>query len=85
MVIHSGGEEVTYEKDSRTTVHVEHRHLVVCPTGRRPLGNTRRRLQAGGEMRFALYVTISAWFDPAQVASLGGTPFWFCFALHDAS
>ena len=38
-----------------------------------------------GEMRFALYVTISpAWFDPAQVASLGGTPFWFCFALHDA-
>ena len=36
-------------------------------------------------MRFALYVTISpAWFDPAQVASLGGTPFWFCFALHDA-
>ena len=31
-----------------------------------------------GEMRFALYVTISpAWFDPAQVASLGGTPFWF--------
>src|SRR5215468_6270996 len=38
-----------------------------------------------GEMRFALYVTIApAWFDPAQVASLGGTPFWFCFALHDA-
>ena len=36
-------------------------------------------------MRFALYVTISpAWFDPAQVAALGGTPFWFCFALHDA-
>jgi hypothetical protein len=38
-----------------------------------------------GEMRFALYVTISpAWFDPAQVAALGGTPFWFCYALHDA-
>src|SRR5918912_419418 len=38
-----------------------------------------------GEMRFALYVTISpAWFDPAQVASAGGTPFWFCYALHDA-
>src|SRR5215471_2759477 len=38
-----------------------------------------------GEMRFALYVTIApTWFDPAQVASLGGTPFWFCFALHDA-
>ena len=38
-----------------------------------------------GEMRFALYVTISpAWFDPAQVAVVGGTPFWFCYALHDA-
>src|SRR5262244_2028649 len=38
-----------------------------------------------GEMRFALYVTISpAWFDPGQVAVVGGTPFWFCFALHDA-
>jgi len=38
-----------------------------------------------GEMRFALYVTISpAWFDPAQVATSGGTPFWFCYALHDA-
>src|SRR5712691_8248150 len=38
-----------------------------------------------GEMRFALYVTIApAWFDPAQVAALGGTPFWFCYALHDA-
>ena len=38
-----------------------------------------------GEMRFALYVTIApAWFDPAQVAVLGGTPFWFCFAMHDA-
>ena len=38
-----------------------------------------------GEMRFALYVTIApAWFDPAQVAVVGGTPFWFGFAMHDA-
>jgi peptide/nickel transport system substrate-binding protein len=38
-----------------------------------------------GEMRWALYVTISpAWFDPAQVAVVGGTPFWFGYALHDA-
>jgi peptide/nickel transport system substrate-binding protein len=38
-----------------------------------------------GEMRWALYVTISpAWFDPGQVAVVGGTPFWFCYALHDA-
>ena len=36
-----------------------------------------------GEMRWALYVTISpAWFDPGAV--VGGTPFWFCYALHDA-
>jgi hypothetical protein len=34
-----------------------------------------------GELRWALYVTISpAWFDPAQVAVAGGTP--FCLALH---
>src|SRR5919108_6610409 len=38
-----------------------------------------------GEMRWALYVTISpAWFDPGHVAVVGGTPFWFCYALHDA-
>ena len=38
-----------------------------------------------GEMRYALYVTISpAWFDPAEVATAGLTPFWFCYALHDA-
>ncbi|MDQ3828443.1 MAG: ABC transporter substrate-binding protein, partial [Candidatus Tectomicrobia bacterium] len=38
-----------------------------------------------GEMSWALYVTISpAWFDPAEVAMVGLTPFWFCYALHDA-
>ena len=38
-----------------------------------------------GEMRYAVYVTISpAWFDPAEVATAGITPFWFCYALHDA-
>ena len=38
-----------------------------------------------GEMRYAVYVTISpAWFDPAEVATAGLTPFWFCYALHDA-
>jgi peptide/nickel transport system substrate-binding protein len=36
-------------------------------------------------MRWAVYVTISpAWFDPAEVATAGITPFWFCYALHDA-
>jgi len=39
----------------------------------------------GGELRYAVYVTISpAWFDPAEVATAGITPFWFCYALHDA-
>src|SRR6266852_9946920 len=38
-----------------------------------------------GEMRYAVYVTISpAWLDPAEVAIAGITPFWFCYALHDA-
>jgi peptide/nickel transport system substrate-binding protein len=38
-----------------------------------------------GEMRSALYVTISpAWFDPAQVAVTGLNALWFCYALHDA-
>jgi peptide/nickel transport system substrate-binding protein len=36
-------------------------------------------------MSYAVYVTISpAWFDPAEVATAGITPFWFCYALHDA-
>src|SRR5215472_7216457 len=38
-----------------------------------------------GEMRYAVYVTISpTWLDPAEVATAGITPFWFCYALHDA-
>lgn len=38
-----------------------------------------------GEMRWAFYVTIvPAWFDPGQVATVGITPFWICYALHDA-
>ena len=37
-----------------------------------------------GEMRWALYVTLSpVWFDPAEV--LGQlTPFWVLYAIHDA-
>jgi peptide/nickel transport system substrate-binding protein len=38
-----------------------------------------------GELRYAIYVTISpSWFDPAEVATASLTPFWFCYALHDA-
>ena len=37
-----------------------------------------------GEMRWALYVTLSpAWFDPGEVVGLI-TPFWVLYAIHDA-
>ena len=37
-----------------------------------------------GEMRWALYVTLSPlWFDPAEVVGVI-TPFWVMYALHDA-
>src|SRR5262249_10863240 len=37
-----------------------------------------------GEMRWALYVTLStAWFDPGEVSGQL-TPFWILYALHDA-
>ena len=37
-----------------------------------------------GEMRWALYVTVSpSWFDPAEVVGVL-TPFWILYALHDA-
>ena len=37
-----------------------------------------------GEMRWALYVTLSpAWYDPGEVVGVL-TPFWVLYALHDA-
>ena len=37
-----------------------------------------------GELRYALYVTISPqWFDPGEVTGFI-TPFWFLYAMHDA-
>src|SRR5438552_18182971 len=37
-----------------------------------------------GEMRWALYVTLSpVWFDPAEVIGQI-TPFWVLYAIHDA-
>jgi peptide/nickel transport system substrate-binding protein len=37
-----------------------------------------------GEMRWALYVTLSpSWFDPGEVSGFL-TPFWVLYALHDA-
>ncbi len=39
--------------------------------------------QPQGEMRWALYVTMSPmWFDPGEYAGL--TPFWVLYAIHDA-
>src|SRR5512132_2277241 len=46
----------------------------------RPAAQTRPE----GEMRWALYVTISPnWFDPGEVVGQL-TPFWFLYAMHDA-
>ncbi len=37
-----------------------------------------------GEMRWALYVTLSpVWFDPGEVVGVL-TPFWVLYAMHDA-
>jgi peptide/nickel transport system substrate-binding protein len=37
-----------------------------------------------GEMRFAMYVTISpTWFDPGEVTGFI-TPFWLMWVMHDA-
>jgi peptide/nickel transport system substrate-binding protein len=49
------------------------------------LGAASPQTKPAGEMRWALYVTLApAWFDPGQVATAGLTPFWVCYALHDA-
>lgn len=38
-----------------------------------------------GEMRWALYVTISpSWFDPGEAGVAGLNSFWIGYALHDA-
>jgi peptide/nickel transport system substrate-binding protein len=44
----------------------------------------RAQAKPEGEMRWALYVTLSAqWLDPAEVIGVL-TPFWVMYALHDA-
>ena len=43
----------------------------------------RAQAKPEGEMRWALYVTLSpAWFDPAEVVGVL-TPFWVLYAMHD--
>jgi peptide/nickel transport system substrate-binding protein len=55
--------------------------LVVAGGGLEPAA---AQAKPEGEMRWALYVTLSpVWFDPAEV--LGQiTPFWVLYAIHDA-
>src|SRR5690242_7823126 len=52
------------------------------------LGNPARaaaETKPEGEIRYAVYVTISpAWLDPGEAVPGTGTPFWFMYALHDA-
>ena len=53
---------------------------LVVPAPREASGQSK----PDGEMRWALYVTLSPlWFDPAEVVGVI-TPFWVLYALHDA-
>ncbi len=46
--------------------------------------DARAQQKPEGEMRWALYVTLSpTWFDPGEVLGLI-TPFWVLYAIHDA-
>jgi peptide/nickel transport system substrate-binding protein len=48
-----------------------------------PVGEAAAQAKPEGEMRWALYVTLSPmWFDPGEFAGL--TPFWVLYAIHDA-
>ena len=47
-------------------------------------GTARAQTKPEGEMRWAIYLTLSpAWFDPGDSPGLF-TPFWFLYAMHDA-
>src|SRR5262245_65529552 len=47
-------------------------------------GEAAAQAKPEGEMRWALYVTLSpVWFDPGEVVGQI-TPFWVLYALHDA-
>ena len=49
-----------------------------------PSDDAAAQAKPDGEMRWALYVTLSpAWFDPGEVVGVL-TPFWVLYALHDA-
>src|SRR5215831_3595344 len=47
-------------------------------------GRASAQAKPEGEMRWALYVTLSPlWFDPGEVVGQL-TPFWVLYAIHDA-
>jgi peptide/nickel transport system substrate-binding protein len=47
-------------------------------------GDAAAQARPEGEMRWALYLTVSPnWFDPGEVVGQL-TPFWFLYAMHDA-
>jgi len=49
-----------------------------------PTARASAQAKPDGEMRWAVYVTLSPqWFDPAEVIGVL-TPFWVMYALHDA-
>jgi peptide/nickel transport system substrate-binding protein len=58
--------------------------FVILLTVLGPSPDARAQSKPDGEMRWAVYVTLSPqWFDPAEVIGVL-TPFWVMYALHDA-
>ncbi len=49
-----------------------------------PVGDAGAQAKPDGEMKWALYVTVSPnWFDPGEVVGQL-TPFWILYGMHDA-
>ena len=58
--------------------------FVIALTVLGPRPDASAQSKPDGEMRWAVYVTLSPqWFDPAEVIGVL-TPFWVMYALHDA-
>ena len=58
--------------------------LVLCAALANGCNLATAQVKPEGEMRWALYVTLSpVWFDPGEVVGVL-TPFWVMYALHDA-
>ena len=56
-----------------------------CVLGALPVSAQAPAQTPDGEMRWALYVTISpSWFDPGEAGVAGLNSFWIGYALHDA-